>query len=88
MQVIESILADAAQIQILRRLATGPASLAELAELTDLVKSTAHHHLAQLRAAGLVTVSGNARAYRYALAAEASRELSLLLSRFLGGAGR
>ena len=81
-------LADAARIQILRRLATGPASLAELAELTDLVKSTAHHHLAQLRAAGLVTVSGNARAYRYALAAEASRELSLLLSRFLGGAGR
>lgn len=81
-------LADPARIQILRRLAAGAASLTELAELTGLVKSTAHHHLSQLRAAGLVTVSGNARAYRYALAAEASRELSLLLARFLGGAER
>lgn len=79
-------LADPARIQILRRLAAGAASLTELAELTGLVKSTAHHHLSQLRAAGLVTVSGNARAYRYTLAAEASRELSLLLARLLGGA--
>ena len=81
-------LADPARIRILRRLASGAASLTEIAELTGLVKSTAHHHLSQLRAAGLVTVSGNARAYRYALSAEASRELSLLFARFLGGGER
>jgi DNA-binding transcriptional ArsR family regulator len=77
-------LGDRARIRILRRLAEGEASLTELAELTGLVKSTAHHHLAQLRAAGLVTVGGNARAYRYALAADAGDEISMLLARFLG----
>ena len=77
-------IADPARVQILRRLADREASLTELAELTGLAKSTAHHHLGQLRAAGLVTVSGNARAYRYALAGGAPEELSLLIARFLG----
>lgn len=79
-------LADPTRIQILRRLADGEASLTELADLTGLVKSTAHHHLGHLRAAGLVTVSGNARAYRYGLAAEAARDIPLLLARLLGNA--
>jgi DNA-binding transcriptional ArsR family regulator len=60
-------LGDERRLYILRRLARGDATLGDLAEHAGLVKSTAHHHLAQLRAAGLVTLQGNAREYRYSL---------------------
>jgi DNA-binding transcriptional ArsR family regulator len=76
-------LADDGRIQILRRLAAGDASLNELTELTGLAKSTAHHHLNQLRAAGLVTVRGNARSYRYSLREEAPVETGTLLAELL-----
>ncbi len=76
-------LAEEGRIQILRRLAAGDASLSELTELTGLAKSTAHHHLNQLRAAGLVIVSGNARSYRYSLREEAAVETGTLLAELL-----
>jgi DNA-binding transcriptional ArsR family regulator len=63
-------LSDEGRIAMLRRLAAGNATLAELADAVGLAKSTAHHHLAHLRAAGLVTMHGNARAYWFALRAE------------------
>jgi ArsR family transcriptional regulator, cadmium/lead-responsive transcriptional repressor len=63
-------LGDEGRIAMLRRLAAGDATLAELAEAAGLAKSTAHHHLAHLRAAGLVTMHGNARAYWFTLRAE------------------
>ena len=49
-------------------------SAAGLAGAAGLAKSTAHHHLAQLRAAGLVTLRGNARGYWYSLRPEGLRE--------------
>ena len=52
-------------------------------ELTGLAKSTAHHHLTQLRAAGLVVVRGNARSYRYSLRREAAVEAGALLAELL-----
>lgn len=67
-------LGDERRIRILRRLAAGEASLAELARVGGVGKPTAHHHLAQLRAAGLVVLRGNARGYTYALRREASSE--------------
>jgi DNA-binding transcriptional ArsR family regulator len=67
-------LSDERRVRILRRLVAGEASLGELAQLTGLAKSTAHHHLAQLRAAGLITLRGNARAYWYALRPEGFAE--------------
>ena len=76
-------LADDGRIQILRRLAAGDASLNELTELTGLAKSTAHHHLNQLRAAGLVVVRGDARSYRYSLREEAPVETGTLLAELL-----
>lgn len=76
-------LADEARVAILRRLAGGDASLNELTELTGLAKSTAHHHLGQLRAAGLVVIRGNARAYRYSLAEEAVSVAGTLLAELL-----
>ena len=67
-------LGDGRRVAILRRLASGDATLDELAGATGLAKSTAHHHLAQLRAAGLVTLGGNARGYWYALRSEGLRD--------------
>ena len=63
-------LGDGRRVAILRHLASGDATLDELAGAAGLAKSTAHHHLAQLRAAGLVTLRGNARGYWYALRPE------------------
>lgn len=76
-------LADEGRITILRRLAEGDASLNELTDLTGLARSTAHHHLTQLRAAGLVVVRGNARAYRYSLREESLSEAGTLLAELL-----
>jgi DNA-binding transcriptional ArsR family regulator len=67
-------LADERRIRILRRLVAAEASLTELAEAAGLAKSTAHHHLAQLRAAGLVTLRGNAQGYWYLLRPEGFAE--------------
>ena len=75
-------LADDGRVRILRRLAEGDASLNELAGVAGVARSTAHHHLAQLRAAGLVTMRGNARGYWFMLRpeglADARRTLSEL----------
>jgi DNA-binding transcriptional ArsR family regulator len=49
-------LGDERRLRILRKLADGDASLAELAKDADIAKSTLHHHLMLLRAAGLVSV--------------------------------
>jgi DNA-binding transcriptional ArsR family regulator len=76
-------LADERRIRILRRLVAGEASLGELAETAGLAKSTAHHHLSQLRTAGLVTLRGNARGYWYTLRAEGLGEARALLGELL-----
>ncbi|MFO7699149.1 MAG: winged helix-turn-helix domain-containing protein [Acidimicrobiia bacterium] len=49
-------LGDERRLRVLRTLAQGDASLGELAETVDIAKSTLHHHLMLLRAAGLVRV--------------------------------
>jgi DNA-binding transcriptional ArsR family regulator len=76
-------LSDERRLRILRRLVSGEASLADLAEAAGLAKSTAHHHLAHLRAAGLVTLRGNAREYWYGLRAEGLGEARSLLGELL-----
>jgi len=73
-------LSDPARVRILRRLVDGEASLAELAEVAGVAKSTAHHHLGALRAARLVTMRGNARGYWYALRHEGLGEARALLA--------
>jgi DNA-binding transcriptional ArsR family regulator len=67
-------LGDERRVQILRHLAFREASLDELANALGLARSTAHHHLVQLRAAGLVVLRGNARGYWYALRADGLAE--------------
>ncbi len=49
-------LSDERRLRIMRRLSEGSASLDELTSLLGLSKSTVHHHISQLRAAGLIRV--------------------------------
>jgi DNA-binding transcriptional ArsR family regulator len=72
-------LGDEHRVRMLRRLASGPATLTELAEAAGLAKSTAHHHLGRLRAAGLVTMHGNARSYWFTLRPEGLGDARRLL---------
>jgi len=65
---------DVRRVRILRRLVEGDATLDQLAEAVGLARSTTHHHLTQLRAAGLVSLRGNAQGYRYALRPEGLAE--------------
>ena len=60
-------LGDSKRVAILLRLRQSPASFAELAREVALARSTTHHHLALLRAAGLIVLHGNARRYHYTL---------------------
>jgi DNA-binding transcriptional ArsR family regulator len=76
-------LGEPARIAIVRRLVRGEASLTELAEAGGVAKSTMHHHLAALRAAGLVSVRGNARGYWYALRSQGFSEARSLLAELL-----
>jgi DNA-binding transcriptional ArsR family regulator len=62
-------LGDEQRLRIVRRLASGDATAAELARATGLTKSTTHHHLAQLRDARIVVLRGNASGYFYSLSA-------------------
>ena len=77
--VLGRALADAKRARMLTRLAQGDATLAELAEVTQLAKSTAHHHLAHLRAAGLVEMHGNASGYWFSIRHEGLVEGGRLL---------
>jgi DNA-binding transcriptional ArsR family regulator len=49
-------LSDERRLRILRRLSEQEASLDDLTDLLGLSKSTVHHHMSVLRAAGLVRV--------------------------------
>jgi DNA-binding transcriptional ArsR family regulator len=72
-------LGDPARVAIVRALASGEVSLTEAARAAGVARSTAHHHLAILRAAGIVTVRGNARGYWYALHGQGIADARALL---------
>ena len=78
-------LGDEGRVRMLRRLAAGDATLAELAVTAGVARSTAHHHLAHLRAAGIVTMHGNARAYWFALRREGLADARRLLGDLAAG---
>ncbi|HEV3463811.1 MAG TPA: winged helix-turn-helix domain-containing protein, partial [Actinomycetota bacterium] len=64
-------LGDEQRQRILAALAGGPRDLDALAAAVGLSRSTVHHHMGLLLAAGLVRLAGNARRYRYGLRPEA-----------------
>lgn len=53
---LHKALGDERRLRILRRLSDGGAGLEDLADMLGLSKSTVHHHVGLLRAAGLVRV--------------------------------
>lgn len=81
-------LAEEQRLRILRRLATGgPMSLQEVADHIGVAKSTAHHHMVQLRAAGLTVVDlGADRDFR--IRDDIGDDVQRLLDTYLTGGAR
>jgi DNA-binding transcriptional ArsR family regulator len=77
-------LGDATRMRVLRLLAERDCYLTELAQHLELSKPTMKHHLALLRAAGLVTVTDEGSMTYYSLRRERIREAGLELERFIG----
>ena len=77
-------LSDESRLRILRFLAQGPCTLTEVARFAGLSQPTVHHHLVQLRAAGLVRVHFViASPSRYSLRPHALDQLSEQLGAYL-----
>jgi DNA-binding transcriptional ArsR family regulator len=77
-------LADPKRVEILALVGRGVGRSSDLVEATGLTRSTVHHHLAQLREAGLVALEGNARAYTYVPRREAAEEAASLVAGLIG----
>ena len=77
-------LADPKRVEILALVGRGVGRAADLVETTGLTRSTVHHHLAQLRDAGLVALEGNARAYTYTPRSTAAAEAAALVADIIG----
>jgi len=81
-------LSDPNRLRILRLLSGGPRSFTDVVRFSRLAKSTVHHHMVALRAAGLIRVHGvgtSGGADRYALRPDALGELSDRLGSYLKG---
>jgi DNA-binding transcriptional ArsR family regulator len=76
---------DEKRLRVLRKLGEGPQSLMELVEHLGLAKSTTHHHLRSLRAAGLVRqdVRGDKEESRYELRRDMLPEAMRLVGNYL-----
>jgi DNA-binding transcriptional ArsR family regulator len=77
-------LSDPKRVEILALVGRGVGRSGDLVEATRLTRSTVHHHLAQLRAAGLVALEGNARAYTYVPRRDAPTEIEELVASVVG----
>ena len=77
-------LSDPKRVEILALVGRGVGRSGDLVEATGLTRSTVHHHLAQLRAAGLIALEGNARAYTYAPRRGAPAEVEELVASIVG----
>jgi DNA-binding transcriptional ArsR family regulator len=73
-------LADAKRVEILGLVGRGVGRASDLIDETGLSRSTVHHHLVQLRDAGLVALEGNARAYGYVPRRAAAGEIGELIA--------
>ncbi len=76
-------LGDEGRLRVLRRLSQGPLRLSEAAAELGVAKSTAHHHLAILRHAGLVTIREEDEKV-YSLRRDTVPQAGALLESFLG----
>jgi DNA-binding transcriptional ArsR family regulator len=79
---LSKAIGDESRLRTLRRLADSPSSLQELADHFGVPKSSMHHHIAALRAAGLLRLRMADK--RYGPRPEAVNELATLLGDYLG----
>ena len=79
-QRLAGVLSDRSRLVALRLLAGRQMTLQELADELGVRKSTMHHHLSLLRAAGLLRVPFGTKAY--SLRREPLRELGVALNEF------
>jgi DNA-binding transcriptional ArsR family regulator len=70
------VLADESRLKLLGLLANRECSVEELAELLGLKTPTVSHHLAKMRALGLVTMTPEGNTHLYRLNADGLRDLS------------
>lgn len=75
-------LGDERRLAILRQLAGGPATLQQVADHQGLAKSTAHHHIGILRAAGVLAIGAGDQDKAYSLRRRAL-DASDMLERYL-----
>ena len=80
---LHKALGDEKRLRMLKAIAASSATLQELAERFGLPKSTAHHHLAILRSAGLIRVTSDEE-HRYSVRRDVLPEMSSLLDAYLG----
>lgn len=78
-------LGDESRLRILRLLASGDLYLTEIAERMGLSKPTVSHHLALLRAAGLVTITEAGALTYYTLRRDRIADAGVELTRLLAG---
>jgi len=78
-------LGDGTRLRILKLLAGGDLYLTEIAQQLDLSKPTIKHHLAQLRAAGLLTVIESGAVIYYSLRRERLDDAAADIRSFLVG---
>lgn len=76
-------LGDETRLRILKLLASRDLYLTEIAQHLDLSKPTIKHHLAQLRSAGLVTITESGTVMYYSLRRNRLDDASAELKRFL-----
>jgi DNA-binding transcriptional ArsR family regulator len=76
-------LGDASRLRILRLLAERDRYLTEIANELDLSKPTIKHHLAQLRAAGLITLTEQGNLTYYTLRRDRAEEAGVELRAYL-----
>ena len=76
-------LGDASRLRILRLLAERDRYLTEIANELDLSKPTIKHHLAQLRAAGLITLTQQGNLTYYTLRRDRVEEAGIELRAYL-----
>jgi len=77
-------LSDPKRVEILDAVGRGVGRAGDLVDASGLTRSTVHHHLTLLRAAGLVALEGNARAYTYVSRLDAPVAVAELVAAVVG----
>jgi DNA-binding transcriptional ArsR family regulator len=80
---LHKALGDQKRLRMLKAIAASTATLQEIAERFAMPKSTAHHHLAILRSAGLIRVTSDDE-HRYSVRRDVIPEMGALLDTYLG----